>query len=298
MQRKAKAVCRAGLTAVILSSPLMTACDPVSLTAASLAAGTGISHTLGGIVSRTFTAPIKSVEHANTRALRDMGIEIVSRETNENGERVVSAQANDREIEILLEPLSTRTTRIRARAMEGLFHDAATATEIILQTGDVIVIPDRMFTVKVVGEVGWPTSLVYQEGKNIDWYVKNAGGYLKKSDKKRARVVWPNGRSLPNKGGHEVVAGSTIIVPVPLHGWRFFRRGYNQADLVARRLGRDLGLRIDAGLLQRRRQTPAQTGLDAVQRGTVRVGGAAGPASPARALASRAPVPGSGSRIT
>jgi ComF family protein len=57
-----------------------------------------------------------------------------------------------------------------------------------------------------------------------------------------------------------------VIVPVPLHGWRFFRRGYNQADLVARRLGRDLGVRIDAGLLQRRRQTPAQTGLDAVQR--------------------------------
>ena len=44
--------------------------------------------------------------------------------------------------------------------------------------------------------------------------MNRAGGYLKKADKKRARVVWPNGMSLPNKGGHEVVAGSTIIVPV------------------------------------------------------------------------------------
>jgi ComF family protein len=57
-----------------------------------------------------------------------------------------------------------------------------------------------------------------------------------------------------------------VIVPVPLHGWRFFRRGYNQADLIARRLGCDLGLRVDAGLLRRRRRTSAQSGLDAVQR--------------------------------
>ena len=138
MQCKAKAVCRAGLTAVILSSPLVTACDPVSLTAASLAAGTGISHTLGGIVSRTFTAPMKTVENANSRALRDMGIQVVSRTTNEEGERVVSAEAKGREIEILLEPLSARTTRIRARATDGILHDAATATEIILQTERVL----------------------------------------------------------------------------------------------------------------------------------------------------------------
>ena len=138
MLSKIKIVHRAGLTAVILSIPLLTACEPITLTAASLAAGTGISHTLGGIVSRTFTAPMQTVENANTRALRDMGIKVVSRQTNEEGERVVSAEAKDREIEILLEPLSSRTTRIRARAMEGMLHDAATATEIILQTERVL----------------------------------------------------------------------------------------------------------------------------------------------------------------
>ncbi|MEN8008036.1 MAG: SLBB domain-containing protein, partial [Candidatus Krumholzibacteriota bacterium] len=86
--------------------------------------------------------------------------------------------------------------------------------DIVLQAGDQIVIPDRMYTVKVMGEVGFPTSLVHEKGKDINWYVNHAGGYLNKSDKKRARVVWPNGMSLPNKGGSEVVAGSTIIVPV------------------------------------------------------------------------------------
>ena len=138
MSSKFKRIYRAGLIVAVISTPLLTACEPVTLTAASLAAGTGISHTLGGIVTRTFTAPMETVENANTRALKDMGIQVVSRETNEDGERVVSAQANDREIQILLEPLSPKTTRIRARATEGILHDAATATEIILQTERVL----------------------------------------------------------------------------------------------------------------------------------------------------------------
>ncbi len=86
--------------------------------------------------------------------------------------------------------------------------------DIILQDGDAVVVPDQMFTVKVIGEVGFPTSLVWQEGKKINDYVDMAGGYLEKADKGKTRVVWPNGMSLPNKGGSKVVAGSTIVVPV------------------------------------------------------------------------------------
>ena len=97
--------------------------------------------------------------------------------------------------------------------MEAL-SEPGSQYDIVLQEGDQIVIPDRMYTVKVMGEVGFPTSLIHEDGKDINYYVNRAGGYLKQSDKKRSRVVWPNGMSLPNKGGNEVVAGSTIIVPV------------------------------------------------------------------------------------
>jgi len=126
------------LIVLAFSMPYLSGCAAVALTAGSLAAGTGISHTLNGVVSRTFTAPMKTVERANLRALKDMGIDVVGRETNEDGERIVSAQANDRKIEVLLEPLSSRATRIRARAMDGILHDAATATEIVLQTERVL----------------------------------------------------------------------------------------------------------------------------------------------------------------
>ncbi len=95
-----------------------------------------------------------------------------------------------------------------ALAAPGSEHD------IILETGDRLVVPNRMFTVKVIGEVGFPTSMVWEEGRDIDYYVDRAGGYLKNADKGRTRVVHPNGLSLPNKGGSDVIAGSTIVVPL------------------------------------------------------------------------------------
>ncbi len=98
--------------------------------------------------------------------------------------------------------------------LEKALAEPGSQYDIILQDGDELVIPDQMFTVKVIGEVGFPTSLVFEDGKKIDYYVDRAGGYLEKADEDKTRVVYPNGMSLPNKGGSRVVAGSTIIVPV------------------------------------------------------------------------------------
>lgn len=123
---------------VVLLAVSTTACDPISLTAASLGAGVGVSHTLGGIIYRTFTAPMKTVEEGSVVAMRDMGVKVVSRTTNNEGERVINATAKDREIEVLLEPISSRTTRMRVIASNGLLKDSATATEIMLQTERVL----------------------------------------------------------------------------------------------------------------------------------------------------------------
>lgn len=125
-------------TTMALFAISTTGCDPISLTAASLGAGVGISHTLGGIVYKTFTAPIKTVEEGSVVAMSDMGVKVVSRKTNEEGERVISASAKDRDIEILLEPLTPRTTRVRVIANNGILKDSATATEILYQTERVL----------------------------------------------------------------------------------------------------------------------------------------------------------------
>ena len=53
-----------------------------------------------------------------------------------------------------------------------------------------------------------------------------------------------------------------LIVPVPLHAWRFNSRGFNQAELIARRLSPILGKPVEAGALRRVRATKAQMSLE------------------------------------
>jgi ComF family protein len=49
-----------------------------------------------------------------------------------------------------------------------------------------------------------------------------------------------------------------IVLPVPLHWWRRFRRGYNQSEVLARAIARRLGLPCPARWLRRVRNTPSQ----------------------------------------
>jgi len=57
-----------------------------------------------------------------------------------------------------------------------------------------------------------------------------------------------------------------VLVPVPLHPARLRARGFNQALLLARALGRRCGLPVASRALVRRRATRAQPGLDAAER--------------------------------
>ena len=56
-----------------------------------------------------------------------------------------------------------------------------------------------------------------------------------------------------------------LIVPVPLHSWRQWRRGYNQSALLAHSLATTLQLPC-VELLRRTRHTPSQTRLNQIQR--------------------------------
>ena len=58
----------------------------------------------------------------------------------------------------------------------------------------------------------------------------------------------------------------TLLIPVPLHRGRLFRRGYNQSLELARHLGKTLQIPVDARAARRLRATPDQIGLSAAQR--------------------------------
>jgi ComF family protein len=52
-----------------------------------------------------------------------------------------------------------------------------------------------------------------------------------------------------------------VLVPVPLHRWRIWRRGYNQSALIARALARRTGTVLIVDALDRVKATPALRGL-------------------------------------
>ncbi|MEI9851677.1 MAG: ComF family protein [Sphingomonas sp.] len=52
-----------------------------------------------------------------------------------------------------------------------------------------------------------------------------------------------------------------LLVPVPLHRWRIWGRGFNQAALIAAALSRATGVPADAHLLRRVKATPVLRGL-------------------------------------
>lgn len=52
-----------------------------------------------------------------------------------------------------------------------------------------------------------------------------------------------------------------LLVPVPLHRWRIWSRGFNQAALIATALSRANGVPAELGLLRRVKATPVLRGM-------------------------------------
>ena len=52
-----------------------------------------------------------------------------------------------------------------------------------------------------------------------------------------------------------------VVVPVPMHRAKLRRRGYNQAELLARALAKRIGVRCETALLTKKRDHGAQSRL-------------------------------------
>ncbi len=63
------------------------------------------------------------------------------------------------------------------------------------------------------------------------------------------------------RAGGEVIGDADLIVPVPMHRWRLFRRRFNQAALIAREIARRGGKPYRPMVLIRTRRTRQQVGL-------------------------------------
>ncbi len=104
--------------------------------------------------------------------------------------------------------------------------------DVLLEPGDLIVMPKRPNEVTVVGAVLNPGSLRFVSGWRAADYVRAAGGPQRFADTSRAFVVLPNGQSTPaglsawQQGGPPIPPGSLVVVPQdpsPYETWGFIR---------------------------------------------------------------------------
>lgn len=85
--------------------------------------------------------------------------------------------------------------------------------DLILREGDRIIVPQYNGTVRINGAVMYPNAVSYREGKNVAYYIDQAGGFSSDAKKSRTYIMYMNGTLA--KVGHnaKVRPGCEIIVP-------------------------------------------------------------------------------------
>jgi protein involved in polysaccharide export with SLBB domain len=91
---------------------------------------------------------------------------------------------------------------------------------VVLQPGDSIYIPEYLASVKVVGAVNSPGSVLYRKGAGLDYYLSGAGGFAYTADKAKVSVRYANGdvrtrhRWLFVSSDPKPGPGAEVLVPV------------------------------------------------------------------------------------
>ena len=84
--------------------------------------------------------------------------------------------------------------------------------DVTLKEGDRLIVPEYNGTVKINGNVMYPNTVAYSDGKKYKWYVNQAGGFGSRAKKSRTFVVYQNGTVSKAKKAR-IEPGCEIIVP-------------------------------------------------------------------------------------
>ncbi len=103
--------------------------------------------------------------------------------------------------------------------LEKILKNPGSVEDLILQDGDEINIPKKLQTVRIEGEVLYPTTVKYHPDLNFIDYISKSGGFTKKSSRGKAFIIYPNGsvdrtrKFVFIKIHPKVEPGSEIIIP-------------------------------------------------------------------------------------
>lgn len=140
-------------------------------------------------------------------------------EKNRKKEQLNQIQDNFNGVVIKSDETVSKSTELIGINLLAALTNPGGEEDLFLNEGDIIDIPREPQTVKVTGEVLYPNSVKFNEGKSFKDFISEAGGFTANSARKRAYVLYSNGSV---KRAHtfmfmrffpKIERGAEIIVP-------------------------------------------------------------------------------------
>lgn len=77
--------------------------------------------------------------------------------------------------------------------LERILANPGSEEDLILEEGDLLTIPKLLQTIRMRGDVVYPTTLRYEQGKGLKYYINGAGGFDRRANRKQTYLVYANG---------------------------------------------------------------------------------------------------------
>ncbi len=146
----------------------------------------------------------KQLIESQLKELETLALTSSSITTQESAVR--SSQAN-----MILEFIQ-RAKNIQPKGQIVLDSQEAYATT-ILEEGDIINIPTKNNLVLVQGEVAIPGAFIYEPNKNLQYYIKLAGDFTERANKKRILLIRANGKAERYNGSWYALSSAPGLNP-------------------------------------------------------------------------------------
>ncbi|MFD2034407.1 SLBB domain-containing protein [Belliella marina] len=92
-----------------------------------------------------------------------------------------------------ISPIKIKEMEAVAIDLGKILSNPGSDFDLILEEGDIISIPRQLQTVRMRGDVVYPTTVRYENYKNLKNYINRAGGFDNRANRKRTYVVYANG---------------------------------------------------------------------------------------------------------
>jgi len=101
----------------------------------------------------------------------------------------------------------------------SIVNSPGSKSDLLLKEGDVIIVPKKLETVRLRGELLYPTTVRFVSNKSLKYYINSSGGFDNKAKRSGTYIVYANGDVARTKKFlffniyPKAEPGSEVIVP-------------------------------------------------------------------------------------